>query len=102
MQPPKIRLIAKITGIKGYCRAGHRVGEEFDVSLYEEGEWFSEERRGRKAPPMCSHLYHALFPYLTVLQYDGNLPWLKDKDIFYMNCPDPENCVSVEVRRIRE
>ena len=98
---PKIRLVARITGIKGFCRAGHRVGEEFDVSLYEGGDWSSPERKSTKAPPMCCHLYYALFPYITVLQYNGELPWLEDKDLFHMNCPDPENCVSVEIRRIR-
>ena len=97
----KIKLIARIVDIKGYCRAGHKVGEEFDVSLYEGGEWRSEERKSARTPNMCCHLYYALFPYIAVLQYDGELPWLKDKDVFSMNCPDPENCVKVEIRRIR-
>ena len=96
-----IRLIAKITGIKGSCRAGHKVGEEFDVHLYKEGEWRTEKRRNSRAPEMCCHLYHSLFPYINALQYDGQFPWAEDKDLFRMNCPDPIHCVSVEIRRIR-
>ena len=101
MQQLKIRLIARVTGVKGFCRAGHKVGDEFDVSLYEDGLWSTEDRKSTQAPNMCCHLYYALFPYIAVLQYNGVLPWLEDKDVFHMNCPDPENCVSVEIRRIR-
>lgn len=97
----RIRLIAKITNILGHCRAGHNIGEEFDVHLYEEGKWNTEDRRNARIPKMCAHLYSAIFPYISVLQYGGEFPWMEDKDLFRMNCPDPENAVSVEIRRIR-
>jgi len=96
-----IKLIARITGVKGSCSVGHKIGEEFEVHLYEKGEWSTAERKGTRAPNMCAHLFYAIFPYLAVLQYDGGFPWSQDKDLFRMNCPDPENCVSVEIRRIR-
>ena len=99
--PENIKLVARITDIGGHCRAGHKIGEKFDVHLYEEGEWGTETRKNTRTPAMCSHLYFALFPYISVLQYGGEFPWMDNKDLFYMNCPDPDNCVSVEVRRIR-
>ena len=96
-----IKLSAKVTGVKGFCNAGHEVGEEYDVSLYEKGEWTAKDRKVGKAPRICGLLYNALYPYITTLQFGGEFPWLEDKDVFYMNCPDPINTVSIEIRRSR-
>lgn len=97
----KIRLICKIISIKGHCRAGHKVGEEFEATFYKDGDWQSVDRIGMRTPSICGHLYYVLYPYLIALQYGGEFPWSENKDLFYICCPDPINSVCVEVRRIK-
>jgi len=89
------RLIGKIVKVKGECSAGHRVGEEFDLTLFSE-----DAAKAHRAPDVCVFLYDAIFPYLAVLQFGGTFPWEKDKDKFLASCPD-NNKVVIEIRRTR-
>ncbi len=43
------RVQATITGVKGECGAGHRVGETFEISCYNPGG-------------LCGWFYHDVFP----------------------------------------
>jgi uncharacterized repeat protein (TIGR04076 family) len=36
------------------------------------------------------------------MRYGAELPWLKDKDVAVAQCPDPEHCVTFEIRRERK
>lgn len=89
------RLIGKIVKVKGECSAGHRVGEEFDLTLFSE-----DAAKAHRTPDVCVFLYDAIFPYLAVLQFGGTFPWEKDKDKFLASCPD-NNKVVIEIRRTR-
>lgn len=80
------KLNAEVIGLKGQCNAGHKVGDSFNVSCYDAGG-------------MCGFLYNALFPFLNVMQFDGNYPWGADEAIF--NCPDSYNLLTVKVSRIK-
>jgi uncharacterized repeat protein (TIGR04076 family) len=88
------RLIGKIVEVKGECSAGHRVGEEFDLTL------FLDDVKALRTPAVCAFLYDAIFPYLTVLQFGGTFPWEKDKDKFLASCPD-NNKVAIEIRKTK-
>ena len=78
-----------IVSIVGECTAGHKVGES----------WLIES----KTPGgMCSGAYETLAPYIRVLRYGGEFPWAEDKDLVRFACPDAENPVVFELRRIRD
>ena len=89
------KLVGKIVKVDGRCVAKHRVGEEFDLTLYSE-----KADMIHRVPSICGFLYNSIFPYLVTLQFEGAFPWEKDKDTFLAGCPD--NCkVKVEIRRAR-
>jgi uncharacterized repeat protein (TIGR04076 family) len=88
-------LIGKIVKVEGKCVAGHRVGEEFDLTVYSE-----KADKLHRAPNVCGFLYDAIFPYLVTLQFGGVFPWEKDKDKFLAGCPDNYNVV-IEIRRVK-
>ena len=83
------RLIARVVSQKGTCEAGHGVGDEFDVS-------------GLTPGGMCPFAFYTLFPFLVTLQYGGSFPWEKDPNISTVACPDADNPVVFELRRVPE
>ena len=87
------RLIGKIVEVKEECSAGHRVGEEFDLTLFSE-----DSAKAHRTPAICAFLYDAIFPYLTALQFGGTFPWEKNKDRFLTSCPDNGKVV-IEITR---
>lgn len=89
------KLLGKIVKVEGECVAGHRVGEEFDLTLFSE-----KADRFPRTPNVCGFLYDAIFPYLVALQFGGIFPWEKDKDKFLAACPDNRK-VLVEIKRTR-
>ena len=79
----------KVISQKGTCEAGMRVGDEFPV--------------GELTPPnVCSFAYNAIFPFAMALQTGGSFPWEKDQDRATVACPDAENPVVIELRRVRD
>jgi uncharacterized repeat protein (TIGR04076 family) len=80
-------IIAKVISQKGTCAAGHKLGDEFTI--------------GQTTPEgMCSWAFHTLFPFAEVIQFGGNFPWEKDPNKTTVVCPDPENPVVFELRRV--
>jgi len=90
------RLVSTILSLKGDCTAGHKVGEQIDLTI-----WDSKKDEARRAPPLCAFFYNMVFPYLAVLQFGGEFPWEEDKDSFQISCPDPVNQVTMEIKRIK-
>ncbi len=78
----------KVVSQKGTCEAGHKVGDEF----------FSG---GLTPKGMCPVAYNALFPSFWALMYGGSFPWSSDPDAERVACPDADNPVVFEVKRIR-
>jgi uncharacterized repeat protein (TIGR04076 family) len=72
-----VKLVGKIVKVNGECSAGHRVGEEFDVTLFSK-----EADKTYRTPSVCGFLYNSIFPYLVALQFGGTFPWEKNKDSF--------------------
>ena len=92
--PPKV--ILKIVSVKGTCGAGHKVGQEFDLSK----EFTVGFREDGKA--LCPSAFHAAFPSWRVLRFGGEFPWEKDKNLAHVACPDPDNPLVMELKRIQD
>jgi len=88
------RLIGRINSVNGECTAGHKVGEEFDLTLH------SADGTMRRAPPICGFFYDTIFPYLTTMQFGGEFPWEKEKERFLVGCPENYKVVMV-IKRVR-
>jgi uncharacterized repeat protein (TIGR04076 family) len=43
-----------------------------------------------------------LLPKVYAMRYGVKFPWTENKDVIYNACPDPENPVVFEIRRIRK
>jgi len=83
------RVMARVVSQKGTCAAGLKAGDEFAV--------------GEKTPEnICSFAYAAVFPFAVALMTGGSFPWEKDPDRTTVACPDAENPVVIELRRIRQ
>ncbi len=90
------KVVLKIASVKGTCAAGHKVGQEFDLSrdfvLGYSGD----------AKAICPSAFNAAFTNWRVLRFGGELPWEEDKDTAHVACPDPFNPVIMELRRVKE
>jgi len=80
-------VIAKVISQNGTCAAEHKPGDEFII--------------GQQTPSnLCSWAFYSLFPFAQVLQFGGSFPWEQDPNKATVACPDPENPVVFELRRI--
>jgi uncharacterized repeat protein (TIGR04076 family) len=84
-----MRMHARIVEQKGYCAAGHRVGDEIDLN-------------GIRCPDLCGGFYHSIYPIVMAMKYGAELPWLEDKDRISLVCPDYVNPVKLEIVRTEE
>jgi uncharacterized repeat protein (TIGR04076 family) len=89
------KVILKIISVKGTCSAGHRAGQEFDLS--------QDFVLGTSGAPgvICPTAFHAVFPFWRVLRHGGEFPWEEDREKAHAVCPDPLNPVVMELRRIK-
>lgn len=74
---------------KGFCSAGHKVGDKWKVKIHTPGG-------------ICIAAYEVMESNINVLKFGGAYPWNKEKDITRVVCPDPENPVVFELRRVRK
>jgi uncharacterized repeat protein (TIGR04076 family) len=81
-------VVARVVSQKGHCELCHQVGDEvvFD----------GERVEGR----ICLHAMYSMLPKVFALCYDASFPWLADPDVAAHACPDAENPVVFEVRRL--
>lgn len=83
-----MRIVARVTGLKGECAAGHKVGDEFEVSHL-------------KSSGLCGIAYLAVLPFITAMEFGGKAPWQEDPS--YMGplaCPDGYNVLTLELRKV--
>ncbi|MGA1840891.1 MAG: TIGR04076 family protein [bacterium] len=85
------KVVGVIKKVKGFCKAGHKPGDEIELS-------------GHGAGGLCGFFYHELFPYIIMLQFGGSFPieWEGDPDVINFECLDKKNAVTLELRRIKE
>jgi len=81
------KITGTITDIKGYCSAGHKVGDKFELSAH-------------NTAGLCGFFYHDIFPYIVMLQFGGSFPpdW-GDPDIVELECMDRINAARIQLRR---
>ncbi|HWQ18785.1 MAG TPA: TIGR04076 family protein [Methanotrichaceae archaeon] len=79
------KVMATIVSIKGECSAGHKAGDQFEISCHNSGG-------------LCGFFYHHIFPNLQTFQFGGNMPWWQG-DIIQLSCPDSHNLVTVKLER---
>ena len=79
----------RVISQQGDCAAGHRIGDEWVI------------KDGKTPPGLCIYALNALFPFSRVLAFDGAFPWETDPDTCTAACPDAENPVVFELRRIK-
>jgi len=83
----KERFIIRVTSQRGHCACGHKVGDEFELTeLVPSG--------------MCSWAFVSLFPFASAIQSGGSFPWEKQPERASAACPDADNPVVFEVRRV--
>ena len=83
------KIVAKVIRQEGHCAAGHQVGDEaaFDGQTVE-------------GKVRISALYSFL-PQVFAMRYGAEFPWLDDPDVATHACPDAQNPVVFEIRRMR-
>jgi len=73
----------------GRCTAEHKVGDSWVVD--------------RKTPEgICLFAFNSLLTRLQALEFGGTFPWAKDPDVITAACPDGNNPVVFELRRLHE
>ena len=82
-------VIAKVVSQKGTCGAEHKVGDQWVIG--------SKTTEG-----ICLSAFNALSPSLRVLRFGGSFPWSSDSDVATVACPDAQNPVVFELRRVRK
>ena len=87
--PEISKVVAKVISQKGHCDAGHKVGDEWVLSP--------------KTPEgICMGAYHAMYSNAFLLLVGAAMPFREDPDVATVACPDANNPVVFELRRIRE
>jgi uncharacterized repeat protein (TIGR04076 family) len=86
------KLTGKIIDIKGTCHAGHIIGEEIDLTLF-------EKNKHPKGLKLCPYFMGSIFPYICTMQYGGQFPWGKDPNSVVFVCPDFEAGVKIRIDR---
>ena len=51
---------------------------------------------------ICYSALMVLLPKIFAMLYGVEFPWVENKDVIFNACPDAENPVVFEIRRIRE
>jgi uncharacterized repeat protein (TIGR04076 family) len=83
------KVSVKVISQKGSCEAGHRVGDQ----------WVIDD----KTPEgLCIFALGSLLPFLTPLMYGSSFPWENNPDMTTVACPDADNPVVFELRRLRD
>ena len=87
--PEVNKVVVKVISQKGTCHAEHKVGDEWVI-------------RGKTPEGICLSAFAALYPSVRALMFGGSFPWETDPDITSAACPDAENPVVFELRRLRK
>ncbi|MBU7032510.1 MAG: TIGR04076 family protein [Theionarchaea archaeon] len=70
--------------------------------LLREGDVFSSKGGSIPVEFPCTSAWIALYPYVRVLSFGGNMPWIKEKGLSITCCPDGLRPVVFKLERIEE
>lgn len=82
------KVVAKVIETKGDCTIGMKPGDEFELSTHQCGDF-------------CGLFYNNIAGWVRTLQFGGTFPIGNDPDVQIWDCPNPNNRVKVELRRIK-
>jgi uncharacterized repeat protein (TIGR04076 family) len=80
------KVIGTITGLKGTCAMGHKVGDRFELSGY-------------TSAGLCGFFYYAIYPYIMMLQFGGKWPDEWGGDVLEFDCPDRYNALTIKLTK---
>ena len=80
-------LKVRVKSVKGKCNFGHKPGDLIEIR--------GGEIKGR----ICFSALAAMMPFLYAMRYNAEFPWLENKDVLTIGCPDHENTVVFEIER---
>jgi uncharacterized repeat protein (TIGR04076 family) len=83
----KVRITITDILCDGKCSQGHKVGDS----------WLFE--RNMTPDRLCASAFHAVFPLVKMLYYDGNIPMRSDDTPTYVSCPDAHHPVVFELKK---
>ncbi len=75
---------------KGMCHFGHKVGDKIVFN--------GRTIRG----PICYSALTTIMPRVYAMRFNAEFPWEKDKNVVCSVCPDSENPVVFEIRRMKK
>ena len=82
------KIIARVISVKGECGFNHKPGDEIIFD--------GETIKGR----ICMSALYSFLPTVFALRYGAEFPWLEDKNVTTHACPDAQNPVVFEIRRV--
>ncbi|MFC1936973.1 TIGR04076 family protein [Chloroflexota bacterium] len=85
----RYEILIKVISQKGKCPAEHKVGDE----------WVIKEKTPQG---ICLSAFSSVYPNARVLMFNGHFPYGDDPDAVTATCPDPENPVTFEMKRLRK
>ncbi len=85
----------KVLSQKGTCNAGHKVGDEWLVANNK-----IPEPNFASTNTMCLAAFLSLAPHIWTLMFGGSFPWETEPGVLTPVCPDPDNPVLFELRRM--
>jgi uncharacterized repeat protein (TIGR04076 family) len=82
-------IVARVISQKGTCGNEHKVGDEVLFT--------GDSVQGR----ICLSALYSMLPKVYAMRYGAHFPWLEDQSACSHACPDPENPVVFELRRVK-
>ncbi|MDQ7783682.1 MAG: TIGR04076 family protein [Desulfomonilaceae bacterium] len=82
------KVVAKVIDKKSDCTIGMQIGDEFELSTHRCGDF-------------CGLFYQQLAGWVKTLQFGGTVPFFPDPDTQVWECPNPNNKVKVEIKRVK-
>jgi uncharacterized repeat protein (TIGR04076 family) len=80
----------KVKTVKGKCAFGHKVGDK----IIFDGKSVKGD--------ICYSALMVVLPKVYAMRYGAEFPWAKNRDIICNACPDADNPVTFEIRRLRK
>ena len=77
-----------VKSVKGKCSFGCKVGDK----VYFDGRTVKGS--------ICYSALMTILPKVYAMRYGAEFPWARNKDVILNACPDHENPVLLEIRRI--
>jgi uncharacterized repeat protein (TIGR04076 family) len=79
-----------VKSVKGKCAFGHKVGDK----IVFDGKSVKGD--------ICYSALMVVLPKVYAMRYSAEFPWAKDKDVIFNACPDADNPMVFEIRRIKK